>query len=161
MAIGVDSPMELRRADSVGDQKYSGGLAKNDSTDSFDIKERYTGVILGGFKIAVGTLDHISDYLVLYSLWRRGLHKIFVAGLMLDLLPGPVTAAHFSRQGHAWWRCLLLLFHPANLYVHLILSQVLADGAFSELVVAHSRQAQALLEAPMQLVFTLTLVMLR
>ncbi len=109
------------------------------------------------------SLDHLSDALVLADLWQRGRRDLFAVGLALDLLPGPASAAHFLRLGYPWWRCAALLFHPANFYVHTALAHFgsSSSSSFSRQVADHSREAQALLEAPMQLIFTLTLICLR
>ncbi len=123
---------------------------------------RYASRLITLVKLIPPSLDHISDFLVLAELWLRGSASLFVTGLVLDLLPGPVTAVQFGRFGHPWWKCLLLLFHPINLYVHTALAECTHyEAAFSSQVALYAMDVQGLLEAPMQLIFTLTLVCLR
>ncbi len=128
-------------------------------------RARYFSTILLSVRILVASLDHVSDFLVLFFLGRQGLFAFLLAGVCIDLLPGPVTAAQFFRRGHPWWRCCLLLFHPINFYLHSALGAWYGSGSeagkFSAEVALYSREAQGLLEAPMQLIFTLTLTTLR
>ena len=72
-----------------------------------------------------------------------------------------------SRLGYGWWRCLGLAFHPVNFYVHSAISTFTKDGPkggrftqkeFSTRVAMYAREVQGLLEAPLQMVFTLTLM---
>ncbi len=115
-------------------------------------------------KVLLSSVDHVTDGLVLADLYRRGLFSLFWTGLALDLLPGPATAVQFAHLGHSWWKCCLLLLHPINYYVHSALAFGKEDsprGKFSALVAAYAKEAQGLLEAPMQLIFTTTLVCLR
>ncbi len=51
-------------------------------------------------KLALSTLDHASDLLVLLELWWRGRTSLAALGAALDLLQGPVTALQFYRQNN-------------------------------------------------------------
>ena len=132
-----------------------------DGVDADD-RGRYASALILLARVLLSILDHLTDLLVLLDLWRRDRAALAAVGAALDLLPGPVTAAQFLRLGHPWWKCGLLLFHPANFYVHSAISRCCPDASsFSRQVAQYARECQGLLESPMQLIFTMTLITLR
>ena len=113
-------------------------------------------------KYPLHLLDHASDLAVIVDLHGTGRPRLALLGLGLDLLPGLFTFAQFLRLGHEWWRCALLLFHPVNFYLHSALAGGCQEtSSFSARVALYSKEVQSQLEAPMQLIFTLTLICLR
>ncbi len=83
-------------------------------------------------------------------------------GIGLDLLCGLITVAHFAWLGHGR-KCLALVFHPVNFYLHSAYSLYSGQGSegFSTQVAAYAAAAQSLLEAPVQMIFTLALINIR
>ncbi len=66
---------------------------------------------------------------MLLDLWWRGHYGLAIAGLGIDLLPGPTTVAHFVRLGHPWRRCCLLIFHPLNFYLHSVVALCMGEDS--------------------------------
>ncbi len=66
---------------------------------------------------------------MLLDLWWRGHYGLAIAGLGIDLLPGPTTVAHFVRLGHPWKRCCLLIFHPLNFYLHSVVALCMGEDS--------------------------------
>ena len=119
---------------------------------------------LDSFKLFVrilpAILDHLSDLPVLATLYAEGYTRLFWVGVAIDLLPGPVTAYQFFLLGfrREW---IFLLLHPLNVFVYTFLALCkLSDRVtnFSRRVVAYCHESQALLESPMQIVFTTSLI---
>lgn len=135
---------------------------KDNNNQNHDKKERSTYV--AGFvlflRILPAIIDHLSDIPILITLWNTGYRKLFWLGLAIDLLPGPVTAYQFFLLGFKS-QCALLLIHPINVFVYTFLA--LCDVSpkvtcFSRRVVAYCHECQALLESPMQIIFTTSLI---
>ena len=105
-------------------------------------------------KIIPVIADQASDISVLAALYTTGYIKLFYLGLAIDLLPGPVTALQFFLLGFRK-ACLLLLFHPANIFIHTF-SVLLGNSPdvvkFSNQVIEYSRESQSLLESPLQVI---------
>ena len=113
-------------------------------------------------KLIPTTLDIISGIVVLTELLKQNRISLFFIGLLIDLLPGPVAAIQFRMLGYSGWRCLSLLFHPFNIYFYsfsVICRSKCPD--FSVRIADFAKEVQGILESPLQLVFTSTLIMLR
>ncbi len=105
-------------------------------------------------------VDHVTDISVIAQLFLYGHAVQGAVGIALDLLCGLVTVAHFIWLGSGWRKSLALLFHPVNFYLHSFYSlfKKLGEEEFSPQVARYSAAVQGLLEAPFQMVFTLSLV---
>ncbi len=146
----------------------------NSPDDDTTLRRLYASGIVLVLRGLLALADHATDLALVWDLFGRGHRAIAAAALAVDLFPGPVTAVQFLRLGYGWKRSLLLLFHPANFYVHSVISQCRArrrqgsgseekeeEESFSARVALYSREVQSLLEAPMQMVLTMTLMNLR
>lgn len=133
--------------------------------DEANRKGRTRSLVILAVRSALGLLDHATTFAVLAVLLRQGHVWSCTVGLALSLLPGLVTAFQVGRLSYPNWKLVALLFHPANFYVHSAVDawkqrrSGAAVQSFSSRVAKVSSTAHELLEAPLQLVFTLSLIL--
>ena len=130
-----------------------------DSKESSEITEDSTSRQLLFIGLLLSTFDHVSDALLIYSIWSKGLWDLALICLSVDLLPGPVTVLQFWTNGHGFLTSLQLICHPLNIYLHtakVVFSK--ERQFFSEKVIGYSKECQGLIESPLQLIVTLALM---
>ncbi len=92
-------PMALTRLVSrKGRRRGDDGVDVDDEAERVaTFRERYIASLCLLARWVLAASDHATDAAVLWDLISRGHPWIAAVGLAIDLLPGPVTVAHFLR----------------------------------------------------------------
>ena len=88
--------MDLRRFGSKARRVKSRASIDDDSSVA-ELRERYVAVLFLLGRWALAASDHATDAAVMWDLFMRGHPWVAATGLAIDLLPGLVTVAHFTR----------------------------------------------------------------
>ena len=158
-----DSEVDLGVALRAEEEKMDGHLqSKRQSRHESNagVKLTYFGKVRLFFGVIVMLFDNISDLSILFALYHRGYKALLGIGILIDLLPGPITACHMVSRGHGI-KSLALLFHPLNIIIQSILTFCHKSEAKSNAhyqILLFVKKVQGLLEAPMQIIFTSALM---
>ena len=112
------------------------------------------------FEVALMLFDTASDMSIVVSLYNKGFLGLSLIGLFIDLLPGLTTTLYMSSNGYGW-KSLLLLVHPWNIIWHCFwsfYSKPRSEAVFHKKIFMFSKACQSLLESPLQIIFTTTLI---
>ena len=103
------------------------------------------------------SVDYASDMSILFTLLQKGHHNLFIIGLIIDLLPGPITAFQMYLNGYGW-KSLTLIIHPINIIMQSLLTFCSSNSDFHRQILLFCKEIQGLLESPMQIIFTSVLI---
>ena len=112
------------------------------------------------FEVGLMLFDMISDLCIVVSLYKESHFLLSFIGLFIDILPGLVTTLYMASNGYGF-KSLSLLIHPWNVIWHCFWSfwsKAKEDADFHKRIFLFAKACQGLLESPLQIIFTLTLI---
>ena len=111
------------------------------------------------FGVVLMCIDYISDVSILIKLLLNGHWKLFLIGLVIDLIIGPITALQMYSKGYGLKKSLTLIIHPVNIIRQSFLTLKSSENSEShKQIFLIGKELQGLLEAPLQIIFTMTLI---
>ena len=129
--------------------------------DSDSVKSSYLENVRFCGGVLFMSADFVSDMVVLYKLLKGDHWELFLVGLLFDLLPGPITALQMYLHGYGLRKSLALLVHPLNILMQsfLVFHECSTEKAeLHKKIFTIAKECQGLLEAPLQIIFTFTLM---
>ena len=151
----VKSKREKSSAKETEGFRHSQGEINSVSKLGFGILSKF--ILL---EIALMLFDTGSDLWIVKSLFEEEYILLPFIGLSIDILPGIVTALYMASDGHGW-KSLLLLIHPWNVVWQCFwtfYSKTKKEAEFHKKIFMFAKSCQALLESPLQIIFTTTLI---
>lgn len=134
------------------DSINNAAVMKEDDVKSPISKARYMEYLVFVVKLLPSSLDHVSDILVLVTLFRARLFNLFWLGLAIDLLPGNITEAEGNwtatdiktapRPGRRRSRCRLSV-PQARLWLEELVARMPPDQRLPPLLPLHIKVRNA------------------